>query len=194
MQGFVAFIVASLIPPIVIDAAEPRPRQARDGMVEAHNAVRQRITPDLPSLSWSERTAEQAQAWADALARDGCEMRHNPDLQEYGQNLYWAGPAREVAITRLTRTGEAVDRDVKISVQEIAAEDVVASWASEKQWYDADTNECQAPKGASCGHYTQIVWADTTAVGCGMSVCESQGQIWVCDYYPAGNIAGQRPY
>ncbi|MDO9190699.1 MAG: CAP domain-containing protein [Sulfurimicrobium sp.] len=45
-----------------------------------------------------------------------------------------------------------------------------------------------------CGHYTQLVWKKTTAVGCGMAVCGSRDQIWVCQYSPAGNWAGQKPY
>jgi pathogenesis-related protein 1 len=175
-------------------AVESRPEQARTGMIEAHNAVRDRVHPDLPEMSWSEQAAEQAQEWADTLARNGCRMRHNPDLQDHGQNLFWAGPRREVTVTRSGQTGEIVDREVRTSVQEITAQDVVESWASEKQWYDYEADECRAPEGESCGHYTQIVWADTTEVGCGMSVCEDKGQIWTCDYYPAGNIVGQRPY
>ena len=193
MPWLIFLLIAGLILPALADAAEARPKQARSSMVEAHNAVRGEITPDLPPLSWSKQIAEQAQVWADTLARNDCEMRHNPDLQEHGQNLFWGGPAREVTITR-SAGGEVVDREVRISAQEITAENVVESWASEKQWYDYETNACHAPEGESCGHYTQIVWAQTTQVGCGMTLCDSKGQVWVCDYYPAGNILGQRPY
>jgi pathogenesis-related protein 1 len=44
-----------------------------------------------------------------------------------------------------------------------------------------------------CGHYTQIVWRDTTSVGCAAQSCP-QGEIWVCDYSPPGNYVGQHPY
>ena len=177
-----------------VAAVESRPEQARAGMLDAHNAVRKQVHPDLAALSWSERVAGQAQAWADTLARNGCQMRHNPALQDHGQNLFWAGQRREVTITRSAQTGEILNRDVSSSVQEITAEDGVGSWASEKQWYDDVANTCRAPEEESCGHYAQIVWAATQAVGCGMSVCENKGQIWACDYYPAGNISGQKPY
>lgn len=53
-----------------------------------------------------------------------------------------------------------------------------------------------------CGHYTQIVWRNTTHVGCATKVCDKnspfQGftrwQFWVCNYSPPGNFVGQRPY
>ena len=194
MRWLLIPLTLGVIPPTGADATEAHPKQASAGMLDVHNAVRERVHPDLLPMSWSERAAEQAQAWASELARGGCKMHHNPDLLDYGQNLFWAGPLREVTVTRSAQTGETLSRDVRISVQKTAAEDVVESWASERQWYDYDAGECRAPDGESCGHYMQIVWAATTEVGCGMTVCDSKGQIWVCDYYPAGNIAGQKPY
>jgi pathogenesis-related protein 1 len=74
------------------------------------------------------------------------------------------------------------------------ARDGVESGASEAQWHDYESNECRAPEGESCSPYTQIVWADMTKANCGMTVCDSEGQIWVCDCEPAGNIVGRRPY
>lgn len=170
------------------------PQRAREGMVAAHNAVRARADADLPEMSWSRSAAAEASEWAEHLARNGCRMRHTPGLEDYGQNLYWAGPRKEVRIERDARTGEVIDRDVSLSVQDVDANKVVKSWASEAQWYDYESNTCQPPKGKSCGHYTQIVWSGTTAVGCAMAVCDSKGQIWVCDYAPPGNVIGERPY
>lgn len=175
-------------------AVEPHPEQARDGMVEAHNAVRARIQPTLPPLSWSDDAAEKAQAWAEHLARQDCRMRHNRDLEDFGQNLFWAGPKRTVKTTRNVTTGEVVERKVEITPQDVNAEAVVESWASEARWYDVESDQCRAPEGKSCGHYTQIVWRETTGVGCGMAVCDSDGQVWVCDYTPPGNVIGERPY
>ncbi len=189
----IPLILAMLVSPEA-GAVDSPPDTARAGMLDAHNAVRKQAHSDLPALSWSERAAEQAQDWADTLASDGCRMRHNPALQEHGQNLFWAGARREVTTTRSGETGAVLDRTVGTRVQQIAADDVVESWASERQWYDYEADACRAPQGASCDHYTQIVWAETTDVGCGMSVCENKGQIWVCEYYPAGNVVGQRPY
>ncbi|MEM6522020.1 MAG: CAP domain-containing protein, partial [Cyanobacteria bacterium P01_C01_bin.70] len=44
---------------------------------------------------------------------------------------------------------------------------VVAAWVAEKADYDYASNSCAS--GKVCGHYTQIVWRETTAVGCGVA-------------------------
>ena len=40
------------------------------------------------------------------------------------------------------------------------------------------------------GHFTQLVWASTTQIGCGYKVCppEENGVYVVCEYMPQGNV------
>jgi pathogenesis-related protein 1 len=77
----------------------------------------------------------------------------------------------------------------------------VTSWLSEESTYDHGTNTCAS--GATCGHYTQIVWSTTTGVGCAHVSCTtsspfgSQFPTWdfsVCDFSPPGNIGTEAPY
>ena len=76
-----------------------------------------------------------------------------------------------------------------------SASDAVASWVAEKRWYDHGSNSCSAPEGRSCGHYTQVVWRDSTAVGCARVVCDNGGGVFItCNYNPPGNVVGQSPY
>ncbi len=146
--------------------------------VRAHNAVRAQASPrpslPLPTLSWSDALASTAQAWANQ-----CRYEHSPRLRElgHGQNIAaMAPPGRKTP------------------------EDVVSLWASEARDYDRAANACRA--GRVCGHYTQIVWRATLHVGCARAVCDrgspqpglSRWELWVCDYEPAGNFVGQRPY
>ena len=49
--------------------------------------------------------------------------------------------------------------------------ETVELWASELADYDYDSNSCA--QGSMCGHYTQIVWADSTLLGCGINECAS---------------------
>ncbi|HEV8413860.1 MAG TPA: CAP domain-containing protein [Bryobacteraceae bacterium] len=66
---------------------------------------------------------------------------------------------------------------------------VVEAWAAESRNYDYKSTHCRGV----CGHYTQIVWGGTKEVGC--AVARGGGlEIWVCNYDPPGNWAGQRPY
>lgn len=41
----------------------------------------------------------------------------------------------------------------------------VSAWAAESTDYDYASNTCSGV----CGHYTQVVWAATTQVGCGIA-------------------------
>jgi pathogenesis-related protein 1 len=77
----------------------------------------------------------------------------------------------------------------------------IASWINEESSYDYATNACAA--GQMCGHYTQVVWKTTTAVGCAHVSCTMPNAAlggaprWdfsVCDYSPPGNYIGQKPY
>jgi uncharacterized protein YkwD len=66
---------------------------------------------------------------------------------------------------------------------------VVEEWAAESRNYDYRSNRCSG----TCGHYTQIVWRDTREVGCGVAR-SAHREVWVCEYNPPGNWAGQRPF
>ncbi|CAN1173037.1 Pathogenesis-related protein 1B [Linum perenne] len=48
--------------------------------------------------------------------------------------------------------------------------------------------------GRDCLHYTQLVWRSTKQVGCARVKCRNGDTYVVCEYYPHGNVVGQRPY
>jgi len=154
-------------------------------MLAEHNALRAQV--DVPPLRWSEKLARQAARWALTLKEDGCRMEHS--RTGFGENLFWAS-ARRTATQRDSSGNWAWQN----SLQKIREKDVVASWGREKEWYSLKRDRCEAPVGSSCGHYTQIVWAETTELGCARAICDDNSQIWVCNYTPAGNITGQKPY
>jgi uncharacterized protein YkwD len=114
-------------------------------------------------LEWSEKLAAVAQQWANRLIARREFAHRRGGL--YGENLY--------AITG----GRA------------ASAMVISAWAAEAADYDIQSNHCRGV----CGHYTQMVWADTKRVGC--AVARGGGrEVWVCNYDPPGNWVGQRPY
>ncbi|KAI7979322.1 hypothetical protein LOK49_Contig397G00006 [Camellia lanceoleosa] len=45
-----------------------------------------------------------------------------------------------------------------------------------------------------CGHYTQVVWADTQKVGCASATCNHElGILFICSYDPTGNYPNVNP-
>lgn len=145
------------------------------GITALHNQVR--ATVGVGPMQWNDSLAATAQAWADACTDNDAPIGlidHNPNRSNghpwyVGENVYGSSGTA-------TPSG-AVD-----------------AWAGEGQYYDYATNSCAT--GHICGHYTQIVWADSTQLGCGISNCPGlqYGNSIVCDYGPGGNIGGQRPY
>ena len=151
------------------------------GTLEAHNVVRAKH--GLKPLKWSDKLADYSQEWADHLGRgNSCQMYHRSGSPPFGENLYIS------TATVWTRDNKEVRREKN----RVTIKNVVKAWADEEQWYNYKSNSCQP--GQQCGHYTQIVWRDTTEVGCAVKFCGDQSQNWVCSYNPPGNFTGQRPY
>ncbi|KAM5353976.1 hypothetical protein ACJ41O_000626 [Fusarium nematophilum] len=63
----------------------------------------------------------------------------------------------------------------------------VEAWGDERDEYDFGDAEFSK----ETGHFTQLVWRDTTAVGCGRKLCGERGWYLVCEYWPRGNVEGQ---
>jgi len=150
----------------------------RDAIVATHNRWRAQV--GVGELSYSPELEVSAQAWADHLKQTNhCQMRHSVPEGRYGENLYWA--------SALTWS------DGRRELQKVSSAKPVDSWGSEISDYNYAKNSCKP--GKMCGHYTQMVWRTSTKVGCAMAVCEdTQEQVWVCQYQPAGNWVGKKPY
>ncbi|KAK5123968.1 hypothetical protein LTR85_002165 [Meristemomyces frigidus] len=69
----------------------------------------------------------------------------------------------------------------------------IDAWANEEKKY----NYAKPKFSESTGHYTQLVWKNTTTVGCAAVQCSNDasnganGWYLVCEYTPRGNVAGQ---
>lgn len=163
----------------VMAETDPAPQLTapqRQELLAAHNRWRARV--GVPALGWSEALAQSSARWATELARSrACALQHS-DSPDVGENIYWAG-ALEWS-------------DGRTELQAVTPTDVVDLWGRESADYNLARNTCQP--GKQCGHYTQLVWKATREVGCALQVCAGKAQIWVCQYQPAGNYVGQRPY
>lgn len=110
-------------------------------------------------LSWSPKLAQVAQQWADSLRSQGCKFGHSGGA--YGENL--------AAGTSGSLDGKAVT----------------------DMWYDEIKQYAFDRGGFSMqtGHFTQVVWRETTQLGCAVTSCRGM-DIWVCEYDPPGNVEG----
>jgi hypothetical protein len=154
--------------PEVTPASLPPPSFV-DDIVTTHNQYRAEI--DLPPLTWSETLAEQAQEWADHLATNGGHTLQHSQVADQGENL-WMGTSGHFSYS-----------------------DMVNRWGAEQQYFTAGAFPEVSSTGSwfDVGHYTQIVWRDTTQVGCGFASAGGN-DILVCRYNPPGNYMGRSVY
>ena len=156
-------------------------------LLRAHNYLRASTKPKpcspLLPVVWNRKLATVAQRYAES-----CIWRHNPKrTSQAGGDFYAVG--ENLAFTT----------HVNSNVTEL-----VIAWYKEIDSYNFYSGKCDDV----CGHYTQIVWNTSTEVGCGAHVCRipdivgypipnsnfKEAIILVCNYGPAGNYQGQRPY
>jgi len=178
---FFFIFVVNLVPNTIAEL--PASQLDEVESVNLHNEKRANVSPAavkcLHKLKWDDNLARLAQAWT-----NGCKFEHGqvderantmaPDGKPYGnrmgQNLAWSSG--------------------KLTIQQS-----VYRWDKEKDDYDFCANKKKDPS-KMIGHYTAIVWMETTHVGCGWADCAGVGQIITCNYWPAGNMnmGTCRPY
>ena len=171
----IVFLIALFI--LGCDSDEPTlPQTPTDPeILTAHNKWRSFV--GVADMEWSEDLAKKAMALVDGNA---CEWTIN--TEGLGQNSISGGDFN-------------------------TSEEFVDSWARGFQYYIYDLDSCTFPltgvtPNGNCDHYKQIVWANSTFLGCASVRCFNNTighnsystMIWVCLYYPPGNIPGERPY
>jgi len=154
-----------------ITKPQPTPvRRLSEFQAEAltlHNAFRKRH--GVPELQLDANLCSYAQNWAERLA-SASRFDHRPD-NEFGENLYSQHQTNPNA--------------------DCSAETVVESWYGECLGYDFG---CEPAESFSCnyGHFTQLVWRNTTRMGIGKAkASDGKRTVIVANYDPPGNYIGQ---
>uniref|UniRef100_A0A8C2W8T1 EGF-like domain-containing protein n=1 Tax=Cyclopterus lumpus TaxID=8103 RepID=A0A8C2W8T1_CYCLU len=79
--------------------------------------------------------------------------------------------------------------NTRLSADDVTSfSDAIHSWFEEGKDFLYMSRQCRA--NATCQHYTQLVWATSSNVGCASQLCLREGDIsemFVCAYYPGGN-------
>ncbi|MFY9798187.1 MAG: CAP domain-containing protein [Candidatus Nitrosopolaris sp.] len=144
-----------------------------NSILAVHN--RERAAVGVQPLVWNNTLAAGAKAWAENLAATG-KFEHSTccgAFRDYGENLAGFDPSQGVS----------------------APGGGLMLWVAEKNNYHGGPITPDIPANQTIGHYTQMVWRNTTSVGCGIGSGSGHPfSILVCRYYPPGNIFGQKPY
>ncbi|XP_064639350.1 cysteine-rich secretory protein 2-like [Lineus longissimus] len=149
-------------------------------LVDGHNEWRKNAkSGNMQKLDWDDQLATDAMTWANA-----CMFGH--------------GQPEKPAFT----TGE-VGQNLGYTTRHSAQKNFsFGTWMDESDYYDFSSNQCYYPP---CGHYTQAMWHSHEKVGCAHHVCpeiyspsgdllDKGAEYLVCNYYPAGNVGGRRPW
>jgi len=148
------------------------------GALDQHNVFR--CMHDVPLMTWDDKIAANAQAWADSGNRGhspGSWREVDGEERACGENLGWGYPAVSGVMATSNWYGE---------IENTNPYGLASSW--------------RAVKGKPVGHYTQLVWKGSTKLGCGKgkrTVVDKKwgpldGDSWVCHYCPPGNDVAYR--
>jgi uncharacterized protein YkwD len=145
-----------------------------DMVLAVHN--RERDAVRVPHLVWSDKLAADAKPYAEHLlttaqlehqSQEWVDAHPNSVPGYEGENLAWRGNTTTIPIAQMQQ-----------------------GWISEKNNYHGEPGDFNG-----VGHYTQMVWRDTTAVGCATASGGPYGRdVLDCRYSPVGNVIGQKPY
>ncbi|MDE2041615.1 MAG: SCP-like extracellular [Alphaproteobacteria bacterium] len=145
--------------------ATPHPAFDMQRALKLHTDLRSSL--GVPALSWSEALTQDAQNWANQLAKSGSfdHAANNDD----GENLWtgWGGT--------------------------FSQDSYFKSWLGERTAFinGVFPNISRSGNWADAGHYSQLIWRDTKELGCAAAYVGNRTVI-VCRYRPAGNVEGEK--
>ncbi|KAL1289401.1 hypothetical protein HN51_057636 [Arachis hypogaea] len=145
-------------------------QESPEEYLKVHNDERASVR--VPPLKWDEKLAKKAQKYLNTTIQHCFEGKFHPTPDPYyGQNVAW-----------------------HMASDHFTGAKAVAGWVAEKKYYDHKSNSCI---GGDCECYIQVVWRDTTHVGCARvkcDKCQKRCTLVACLYSPEGNYPGVRPY
>lgn len=159
-------------------------------MLKAHNDKRKLHC--VKPLTWSADLARGAQAYASK-----CNLGVHASTQERG------GAGENMALFFQWKTQNGVETPVLPAKTDAAA--FQEAWYCEIKNYNFNSPKFEGGFTQNCkrvnGHFTQVVWKDTTQLGCGRAICDVKGSdgkthkgtSWVCRYSPSGNMNTSDP-
>ncbi|KAJ3627542.1 hypothetical protein MTP99_014913 [Tenebrio molitor] len=160
-------------------------------LLDTHNKIRQVVAmgavsgqppaSNMMELTWSDDLAREAQKWA---------MSCSPYIHDPSRHFHDSYVGQNLA-TKWTTRAPTTFYDMNPDW----ITDALSKWFAEYVDYSFSG---YGYGNAETGHYTQLIWAETTSVGCGYSYyLDTQKRYhkkYVCNYGPSGNVQGEQPY
>jgi hypothetical protein len=165
----------AIVLPLLAAAAGSSPAMAQASfaagfparIIAAHNAERARA--GVPPLAWDDALGNAAASYATQMAMTG-RFAHSDRAARpgTGENL-WMGTHGVFSV-----------------------EAMVGGWSSEKRFFTRGIfpNVSRTGDWEDVGHYTQMIWPQTTRVGCALA-STARIDYLVCRYAYKGNVDGR---
>lgn len=173
----------------IVNAHNKFRRMVALGEVQSGDPGPQPSAANMMELEWDDELASWAQLWVEQCIDGHDKDRNigvvtNYDIKNYvGQNRYDGWSSEYSSYRNYTAFVEA--------------------WFNEvKDWPASAVSSYYVTSGPETGHYTQVIWAKTTKVGCGFTAWDegSAGgatpyrQAFICNYWIGGNLLGSPVY
>ncbi|KRX80597.1 Glioma pathogenesis-related protein 1, partial [Trichinella sp. T6] len=148
-------------------------------ILKEHNRLRaMEPAANMQELVWDENLAFIALDWASRCTAGHRSLWQRRRISSYhviGENIWWSN-----------------EYNIRADLGS-----VIRDFYREKWYYSYESNSCATNK--VCGHYLQVVWGDTCAVGCAAAYCPfihqgrgiRSGNMIVCNYGPGIETADQ---
>jgi hypothetical protein len=144
----------------------------------------------MNKIFWDKELEIIAQNWTNTLVKE-CKFEHNP-IRKFQSGSIKVSLGENLYITSTTK---------KIGNDNIgnAFIDANNSWWNEKNDFNVDEfSSFKVLSNKVIGHFTQMAWAETVAVGCGyarfIDYKFPSNEIVVCNYIKGGNFIGKPIY
>ncbi|KAL6604204.1 PR-1-like protein [Neocallimastix californiae] len=140
----------------------------KNTLLKLHTTTRKAVkASNMKNIVWDNNIAKEAQAYASKCVYNGIKFVHASNRNGHGENLAWG-------------TYDDVSRYYKL-------------WDKERSDFEKAGVRTKF-KGGSYGHYSQIVWADNTKIGCGYQYCSNASRYLLVCRYLTGNIIDKTVY
>lgn len=169
--------------PSYTEEPQGKPTDMKSMSVVAHNI--HRSNHSAPAVEWNDRIAGYA-----ANSAASCKFAHDMDQgdKDYGQNIAMWGVSDGAA-----KLGDAGAIGMAIHDMWYNGEVILF----DPSWYGQANPPNMDATFEKWGHFSQLVWKESTSVGCHAQFC-AKGTMYddmdawymVCNYHPRGNMGG----